>query len=122
MKFGIELILDLGKCNHRIGDSFLLRCFVEDLCKTIGMKAYKECHTEYFGLNSDITKGFSIFQFIETSCISGHFSDIYRTAHINIFTCKDLDVDAATEYCLKFFGAKLINKTILNRWIEKELE
>jgi len=117
--FGKELILDLGKCSHRISDRVFLVEFAAELCSKIDMKAYGECQTPYFGTNSDLTKGYSLLQFIETSSITGHFSDTFRTAHLNIFSCKDFDADVAAEFCAKFFGAIIVNKTVLDRYMEK---
>ena len=70
------------------------------------MKAYGPPQTPYFGENDEITKGYSLLQFIETSSITGHFSEGTGAAYINIFSCKRYDRAKATEFTGRFFGAK----------------
>ena len=113
--FGYELILDLIKCNSNIKKEDKLKKYVKKLCKKIEMKAYGEPILEYFGLEDEKTKGFTIVQLIETSSIVGHFSEAWKTAHINVFSCKYFDQEAATEFTEKFFKAKVLNKVFLER-------
>ena len=74
--FGWELILDLYECNNdTISSEEKIKEFAEKLCKILKMKAYGEPLTPYFGLKNEHTKGYSLLQFIETSSITGHFSE-----------------------------------------------
>jgi CRISPR type III-B/RAMP module RAMP protein Cmr1 len=79
------------------------------------MKAYGEPMTPYFGLNNEHTKGYSLLQFIETSSISGHFSEFTRAAYINIFSCKAYDMEKAEKFTKDFFGAKRLNSRFIVR-------
>jgi S-adenosylmethionine/arginine decarboxylase-like enzyme len=106
--FGYEIALDLADCNEHIKIEESLRKFALELCQVLDMKPYGEAQTPYFGFNSDITKGYSLLQFIETSAIMGHFSDHHRSAHLNIFSCKPFDTDKAIKFCAKFFHGKII--------------
>ncbi len=107
--FGWELIIDIKNCNERIKDRKYLKSFLTELCKTIGMKSYGKPLIEHFGHKSDITNGYSIVQLIETSLISGHFSEKYKTTHLNIFSCKHFNKTQAIDFCLDFFGGKIIH-------------
>jgi S-adenosylmethionine/arginine decarboxylase-like enzyme len=113
--FGWELVLDLKDCNDKIKDKNKLKVFINKLCQNIDMITYGEPLIEHFGHNNDVTSGYSIAQLIETSLISGHFSEKYRTAHINIFSCKPFNFNDAGNFCRDFFEGTLINEEIIER-------
>ena len=105
--FGWELVLDLYDCDLAVMSSEkALHQYTLELCKVIDMTPYGEPYTPYFGENCEHTKGYSLLQFIETSSITGHFSEGTKTAYLNIFTCKAFDEKKAEEFTVKFFGAK----------------
>lgn len=115
--YGLELILDLGGCNlETITSAKKLKEFVDNLCNLIDMKKYGDIIIERFGFGEEHTAGYSIAQFIETSLISGHFSDSRRTAHLNIFSCKDFNTIKAALFCKSFFGANLMKYIALYRY------
>ena len=114
--FGWELVLDLYDCDPVVISSEKeIRRFARELCDVIGMKAYGDPLTPYFGENQEHTKGYSLIQFIETSSITGHFSEGTGAAYINIFSCKPYDFNMAENFTKSFFGAKLVNSRYLTR-------
>jgi len=114
--YGIELILDLYDCDRRIIRSRKrLENFINNLCALIKMKKYGKPSISHFGLNNPHTAGFSLVQFIETSSITGHFSELWNSAYINIFSCKQFDPDKAANFSKKFFGAKKMKKRVIVR-------
>jgi S-adenosylmethionine/arginine decarboxylase-like enzyme len=54
-------------------------------------------------------------QLIETSCISGHFSEWWGSAYINIFSCKKFSAQKAKVFTAKFFRAKKVKARIIAR-------
>jgi S-adenosylmethionine/arginine decarboxylase-like enzyme len=92
-----------------------IQTYAKELCKVIDMIAYGEPQTPYFGENCEHTKGYSLLQFIETSSITGHFSEGTGAAYINIFSCKPYDEKLAKEFTTEFFGAKRVNSRYLVR-------
>ena len=114
--FGYEVAIDLIDCSIKIAIEEELQKYAKELCKVIEMKPFGACMTPYFGEKSELTKGYSLLQFVETSSITGHFSEHYKSAHINIFSCKKFDMDKATEFTKKFFGGKLITENCLVRY------
>ncbi len=105
--FGWELQLDLYDCDQAaISTEETIRKFSPELCKVIDMIPFGEPQTPYFGENNEHTKGYSLIQFIETSSITGHFSEGTGAAYINIFSCKPYDAKAAEDFTIKYFGAK----------------
>lgn len=103
-KYGKELILDLFGCSDRILSKRDIKKFVYELCELIKMKRYKGVYVCYFG--NKYSKGYSVFQFIETSSITGHFSDEYRSAYLNIFSCKPFNSKEVACFSKFYFGAK----------------
>ena len=116
VNFGWELIVDLYECDPTaISSEEAIRCYARELCDVIDMKAYGEPMTPYFGENQEHTKGYSLLQFIETSSITGHFSEGTGAAYINIFSCKPYDYELAEQFTQKFFGAKRIHSRYIIR-------
>ncbi|MFA7676950.1 MAG: S-adenosylmethionine decarboxylase [Candidatus Omnitrophota bacterium] len=114
--FGYELILDLFECdNSVITSKKKLKEYVDTLCKLIKMKQYGKTLLPYFGEKAPHTKGYSLVQLIETSSITGHFSDFWSTAYINIFSCKKYNHLIAKEFTRKFFKAKRMKARFLVR-------
>ena len=114
--FGTELVLDLYGCNPRtIRSAKMLEKFVKQLCRRIEMKRYGEPLIEHFGHETPLTSGYSLVQLIETSCISGHFSELTNAAYLNIFSCKTFDADDAAAFCQTFFGAAKARRRLLVR-------
>ena len=116
MLFGWELIMDLYECDlESISDEATIQRYAVEICKVIDMKPYGEPMTPYFGEKQEHTKGYSLLQFIETSSITGHFSENSGSAYINIFSCKEYDYEKAEQFTKDFFGAKSITSRYIIR-------
>ncbi|MBN3039128.1 MAG: S-adenosylmethionine decarboxylase [Candidatus Omnitrophica bacterium] len=114
--YGYELILDLDGCDKGVLTSRKkLQEYVDRLCKLINMEKYGKTLLPYFGENAAFTKGFSLVQLIETSSITGHFSDLWGRAYINIFSCRKFDHKLAKKFTLQFFKAKKAENRFLIR-------
>jgi S-adenosylmethionine decarboxylase len=113
--FGKELVIDLFDCDIEIISSKKkLKEFIVKICQLIKMKRYGEPFIEKFGLSKDFTVGYSIVQLIETSSITGHFSEFWKSSYINIFSCKNFSEKKATAFTKKFFKAKRMKvKTLI---------
>jgi S-adenosylmethionine decarboxylase len=105
--YGYELVMNLYGCDIDVMTSRKrLREYVDKLCKLIKMKKFGKTLIPYFGDNAAHTKGYSLVQLIETSSITGHFSDLWKTAYINIFSCIEYDQKLAKKFTKEFFKAK----------------
>jgi S-adenosylmethionine decarboxylase len=114
--FGMEVVLDLYNCNpETIRSKEKLQEYARKLCKVIEMTPYGAPYAERFGLNEAKTAGYSIVQLIETSSITGHFSEERNSAYINIFSCKEFDPKQAAEFSRNFFEADRIESTLHTR-------
>lgn len=115
-QFGVELILDLYDCDPAsIRSARKLREFVDQMCRLLQMKKFGKTLTPYFGLNAPHTAGYSLLQFIETSSITGHFSELTNTAYLNIFSCRPFDAKMAETFSKTYFGAKRVRRRLVQR-------
>ena len=111
--FGMEVVLDLYDCNlETIRSKEKLQEYTRELCQVIGMTPYGAPFAERFGLNEAKTAGYSIVQLVETSSITGHFSEEWNSAYINIFSCKEFDPKQAAEFSKDFFEADRVESTL----------
>lgn len=114
--YGYELTMDLYDCDLAVLTSKKkLQEYVDKLCKLIKMKKFGKTLLPYFGEKQAFTKGYSLVQLIETSSITGHFSDNWRTAYLNIFSCQKYDHNKAKQFTKKFFKAKRMKARLLIR-------
>ena len=114
--FGLELVLDLHNCDPKmIRSSQKLRSYAVQLCKLLKMKRYGQTLLPHFGHSNPLTSGYSLLQFIETSSITGHFSELTNRAYLNIFSCKEFDTQKARDFTVKFFKAKSFHNRVLIR-------
>ncbi|MFH1503924.1 MAG: S-adenosylmethionine decarboxylase [Candidatus Omnitrophota bacterium] len=114
--FGYELVMNLCDCDKDIISSKKkLQEYTDKLCELIKMVKYGKTLLPYFGEKAAFTKGYSLVQLIETSSITGHFSEFWGTAYLNIFSCKKYDHIIAKEFTRKFFKAKKMTSRLLIR-------
>ncbi len=114
--FGVELVLNLMDCDPQtIRSREQLIAYAQELCRIIDMKPYGEPWAERFGLADPKAAGYTLVQLIETSSITGHFSEEWNKAYINIFSCRAFDADEAAAFTQRFFDASSIDQQLLIR-------
>lgn len=114
--FGKELILDLYDCDSKILCSRRkILEYSDKICRLGKFKKYGKPFIERFGFNRDFTVGFSLVQLIESSSITGHFSELWGRAYINIFSCKFFNHGSLAKFTKRFFRAKKIISKVLRR-------
>ena len=114
--FGWELILNLYDCDiEKISSKSHIEQYAKKLCEVIEMLPFGEPHVPYFGQNKPHTKGYSLVQLIETSSITGHFSEFKKSVYLNIFSCKPYDKDKALEFTKEWFGAQSVESHYITR-------
>ncbi len=113
MRWGKLAIINLYKCNEGIKKKSKIQEFIQILCEVINIKRVGPTRIKRFG--KDKLKGYSAFQFIETSSIICHFDETQNRAFIDIFSCKNFDEKKAKDFAEKFFGAKKCKIRIIER-------
>lgn len=100
--WGYAGIFDCSKCDPAsIRDASNIEAFVKELVAEIDMVAYGEPTIVHFG--SGDKAGYSLVQLIETSNICAHFVEEFNEIYLDVFSCKDYDVEVAEKVIKKYF-------------------
>jgi S-adenosylmethionine/arginine decarboxylase-like enzyme len=103
--WGLLSSLDAKNCDPElIRSAEAIKEYVLKLCELIKMKRFQDTVVVNFGEDEKVA-GYSMFQLIETSCISGHFANLTNASYIDIFSCKIYDPYVAAEFTREFFKA-----------------
>jgi len=119
--FGPHLMLDCYGCNEKkLRDFNFVLKFLNDLPDLIGMHKIAEPHAiNYSGKPNSFDKGgISAVVIIVESHISIHTFPSYNYMSVDIFSCKDFDVNKAVNFIIKAFEVKKVEKKLLNRGLE----
>ncbi len=113
--WGLHTVIDLSECDPKlIRSKDIIHAYIVKLCELIDMKRFGNPTIIHFGEDERVA-GYSMFQLIETSNISGHFANDTNGAYIDIFSCKLYDPYVAAEFTKKFFKAKNVQIHIVLR-------
>ena len=114
--WGYHTLLDCGGCDlQAITNPKVLTAWVKELVERIKMVPYGEPQVIHFGKNEYHLAGWTVIQLIETSNIIAHFNDNTGEGYIDIFSCKDYDIEDAISVVVEYFNPKKIRKTFLTR-------
>jgi len=114
--WGYHLILDCSGCDKEaITNPDVLKEWVKALVEEIEMVPFGEPQVIHFGHNERHLEGWTVIQLIETSNIIAHFNDWTQEGYIDIFSCKEYDIDVAVNVVEHFFNPVRIRKTFLTR-------
>jgi len=119
--FGPHLMLDCYGCNEKkLKDLDFVLKFLNDLTDLICMHKISEPHAiNYPGNPKSFDKGgISAVVIIAESHISIHTFPSHRYMSVDIFSCKDFDVERTTDFIIKTFEVKKVEKKLLNRGTE----
>lgn len=113
--YGKELILDLHRCDPSIMTRELIEKYFIDLCKLINMNREDLHFWDEEGVPKEerFTEphliGISAIQFITTSNITLHALTVLRRVYLNIFSCKEFDVEKALNFSKEYFKGDVVN-------------
>lgn len=118
--FGPHLMLDLYECEkEKLVDTRLISKILDELPNLLEMRKIMPPYIiPYKGSdnpNHFDKGGVSGVVIIAESHISIHTFVSQSYANVDIFSCKDFDSNKATEYLVKAFGAKKVEKKFLMR-------
>lgn len=101
--WGLSCSIDLSNCDPEIiRSSEAIKEYVVKLCELIDMKRFQDTVIVNFGEDERVA-GYSMVQLIETSLISGHFSNLTNSVYIDIFSCKLYNPYKAAIFTKEFF-------------------
>lgn len=114
--WGYHLCLDCaGADSAAIDDHDTIYAFVKELVVAIDMKAYGEPQIVRFAEHDLSKAGYSLTQLIETSNICAHFVPHYSQLYLDVFSCKEFDIDTVVKVTKKYFKADKVKVTFLTR-------
>ena len=124
--YGKELIIDLHNCNTDLFARRELKKYVVALCEVIDMERAKltwwdyKYHPWLKRKAPEHLKGTSVaarimVQFITTSTVIIHALDDTGKAYINIFSCKDFDLDMVGNFTANYFNGFIAKSTVVVR-------
>jgi len=118
--FGTQLLLDLYDCKRGVCDDLnLCYQFLDDVVKTLGME--KQAPPNIF--RSDATRfpdkaGLSGWVPLIESSIVIHTLSLRNFISIDIYCCKNFDVEKANNVCKKFFAPVRIEEQYIERGLD----
>ena len=114
--WGYHLLLDCSRCDKSlVTDATNIKNFVNDLVKQIDMVTFGDTYVEHFATHDPEKAGYSFFQMIETSNVSGHFVDKSGDAYIDVFSCKSFDINLVQVIVEKWFNPEKIRLNYITR-------
>ena len=114
--WGYHALFDCAGCDiSSVTNSENIKKFVKDLVVRIDMVAFGDTFCEHFATHDPVKAGYSFFQMIETSNISGHLVDINGDGYIDVFSCKPFDVNVVEEIIKQYFVPKKIRVNYITR-------
>lgn len=115
--YGKEFILDLHSCDPTTFSRSSLDNFFSVICEEIDM-VMEDRHfwddPEKVETDPNIV-GTSAIQFIRTSNITIHCLDMLQKVFLNIFSCKDFDVNVVEKISTDWFKGKVVNRMEVQR-------
>ena len=103
--WGYHLILDCKSGSKKlIRDKQNLKNFVDELVNRIDMVAVGEPIIKFLASNAVDKAGYSLVQLIETSSIVGHFINSSGDFYLDVFSCKEFEIEKVTECVDEFFS------------------
>ena len=118
---GQHLTLDFYDCDkENLGNQDFIYQILDELPELIGMqKLTKPSLTVYEGNPNTFDKGgISGFVIIAESHISIHTFFEQEFASVDIFSCKEFDLEKATNYLVEKLKTKKVERNLINRGIE----
>ena len=113
--------MDLHGCDPKTFTRKSLKKFLKKLCKRIKMKRAKLVWWDYKGDKKGYKnapahlKGISAVQFIQTSNITIHTLDDLGSIYLNIFSCKDFDIEIVENFTKNWFKGNIVHWESIER-------
>ena len=114
--FGPHLMLDLRECNEeKLKDYDLVFSILHELPEKVGMTRITQPYVfPYSGLVPE-DKGITGTVIIAESHISIHTFQEKDYCFVDVFSCKDFDVEFAAKYIISAFESKSYDKYVVQR-------
>ncbi len=118
--YGVESIMDIHKCDTSLFTKENLLEYVKEVTQRSGMTVYGEPFVwDAMKYEEDHLNGISVLQWIMTSSIVIHSMNKTGVIFINIFSCKEFDVDMIANFSKEFFQGQTMDLRTIKRGVVK---
>lgn len=102
--WGYHLTLDCSDCNRfKIKDEQHVKDFIKELMVRIDMKPIGDTRVEYTAAEFPDKAGLTAVQIIVTSTIVAHFIDSTGDLYLDVFSCKQFDIETVVNTVDEYF-------------------
>lgn len=114
--WGYHLLLDCKRGDkEKIQDKEVISSFVKELVNKIDMVPYGELMIERFATHDEEKAGISFCQMIETSNITGHFVEKTGDFYLDVFSCKEFEIETVMNCAMNYFLPEEVTKLFVSR-------
>jgi len=114
--WGYHLILDCSNCDQTLmSDYNNVNKWIKQLVRDIDMQPIGEPHIEYTAENLIDKAGFTVIQIIVTSSIVAHFVDSLGHIYLDVFSCKQFDLETVKQSVKNAFACDSYKEYFLAR-------
>ena len=102
--WGYHLTLDCSNCDRaKIKDEQHVKDFIKELMVRIDMKPIGDTRVEYTAAEFPDKAGLTAVQIIVTSTIVAHFIDSTGDLYLDVFSCKQFDIETVVNTVDEYF-------------------
>jgi len=114
--WGYHLTLDCANCDRELIKSVdNVRDFVKELLVRIDMQPIGDTHVEYTAAEFPDKAGLTAVQIIVTSTIVAHFIDSTGDLYLDVFSCKQFDIETVMDTVGEYFKPEKMRPNYLTR-------
>ena len=114
--WGYHLTLDCSNCDRELIKSVdNVRDFVKELLVRIDMQPIGDTHVEYTAAEFPDKAGLTAVQIIVTSTIVAHFIDSTGDLYLDVFSCKQFDIETVMNTVNEYFKPEKMRPNYLTR-------
>ena len=114
--WGYHLMLDCSGCDTiSMTNKHVISLFVKELVKKIDMVAVGKPWIERTAIGIPDKEGFSMYQLIVTSNVSAHFIDEAKHIYLDVFSCKEFNIETVKEVVTTYFNPTKMKVNFVTR-------
>jgi len=113
MPWGYHFHYDVAGCSN-VSDKNHVTSFIKELVTSIGMIPLGEPFVEHITAEG-VDSGITAVQVITTSSITAHFIDATGDLYLDVFSCKEFNVNTIKEVVDTYFKPKLCAESFITR-------
>ena len=112
----MQVVIDGHDCDDdALSDAKLVLDFLNELPARLGMKKLVSPMTVVYNPDDDYDWGVTGFVIIAESHIAVHTYPERGKVYVDIFSCKDFDIEETQDYVFKTFGVKTPEVQVIER-------